>query len=215
MPPAAEPRAGSLRSRRTWRPAVAGPGAEGEGPRPDTQDIAAGPCARADQARSDHARVGELLQVRRGQVDLQQAGRRTAARQRLRVSVIESWALVCLLSRCGLRWHSRRRGKRVGTDARIWEHPSGAGGGRGGRRGQRGDGGGRAGRRRGLAWAGLATPKAASSAPTSTVTGSPKPSPAKAYSLSGRFPSMKLGQRCASDRQPLRPVRRVDPGVSH
>src|SRR5215472_5770269 len=53
----------------------AGPGAEGEDSCPDTQDIAAGPRARADQARPDHARVGELLQVRRGQVDLQQAGR--------------------------------------------------------------------------------------------------------------------------------------------
>src|SRR5215471_1618912 len=37
------------------------PGAEGEDPCPDTQDIAAEPRARADQARPDDARVGELL----------------------------------------------------------------------------------------------------------------------------------------------------------
>ena len=46
---------------------------EGQDPCPDTQDIAAGSRVRADQARSDHARMGELLQARRGQADLQQA----------------------------------------------------------------------------------------------------------------------------------------------
>ena len=30
---------------------------------------------RADQARSDHARMGQLLQTRRGEIDLQQTGR--------------------------------------------------------------------------------------------------------------------------------------------
>ena len=43
------------------------PVGEGEDPCPDTQDIAAGPRVRADQARSDHARMGQLLQARRGQ----------------------------------------------------------------------------------------------------------------------------------------------------
>jgi hypothetical protein len=51
------------------------PVGQGEDPCPDTQDIAVGSRVCADQARSDHARVGQLLQTRRGQMDLQQAGR--------------------------------------------------------------------------------------------------------------------------------------------
>jgi hypothetical protein len=47
---------------------------EGEDPCPDTQDIAVGSCVSADQAWSDHARMGQLLQTRRGEIHLQQIG---------------------------------------------------------------------------------------------------------------------------------------------
>ena len=50
------------------------PDAEGEDPCPDAQDITAGPRIRADQARSDHARMGQLFQACRGQMDIQQTG---------------------------------------------------------------------------------------------------------------------------------------------
>ena len=43
------------------------PGAEGEDPCPDTQDIAAGPRVRPDPAGPDHARMGHVFQARRGQ----------------------------------------------------------------------------------------------------------------------------------------------------
>jgi hypothetical protein len=47
---------------------------EGEDPCPDTQDIAVGACVSADQAWSDPARMGQLLQTRRGEIHLQQIG---------------------------------------------------------------------------------------------------------------------------------------------
>jgi Reverse transcriptase (RNA-dependent DNA polymerase) len=49
-------------------------GGEGQDPCPDPQDIAAGHRACADPAGSDHARMGQLLQTRGGQSDLQQIG---------------------------------------------------------------------------------------------------------------------------------------------
>jgi hypothetical protein len=51
-----------------------GPVGEGEDPCPDTQDIAVGACVSADQAWSDPARMGQLLQTRRGEIHLQQIG---------------------------------------------------------------------------------------------------------------------------------------------
>ena len=53
----------------------AGPDGEGEDPCPDTQDIAVGPHVVADSVGSDHARLGQLFQTRRGQAHLRQVGR--------------------------------------------------------------------------------------------------------------------------------------------
>ena len=50
------------------------PVAEGEDPCPDPQDITAGHGVRADQAQPGHARLGQLLPVRRGKGHLQHAG---------------------------------------------------------------------------------------------------------------------------------------------
>jgi hypothetical protein len=54
------------------RPAY--PVGESEDSCPDTQDIAVGSRAPPDQAWSDHARMGQLLQTRSGEIDLQQTG---------------------------------------------------------------------------------------------------------------------------------------------
>jgi hypothetical protein len=47
---------------------------EGEDPCPDTQDVTSQPQGRADQTQPDHARLGQLLQVRGGETHLQIAG---------------------------------------------------------------------------------------------------------------------------------------------
>jgi RNA-directed DNA polymerase len=97
--------------RRQLRRRPTRPAAEGEDPCPDTQDVAAGPQVRADQAQPDHARLGQLF-------------KHAVAKHTFSKLAYFAWWRVIRMLRTRHRWRWKDVRRRLTTPTGAWLWPA-------------------------------------------------------------------------------------------